>query len=257
MNVKKIFINIIRSIYISLRDKLNYKPRLRTFIYNLYDKIRLVEFKIYSLFLKESLNKDDNIIFINPSKIIYEKDLNEINWRLFLKFLKPLFNPKIKIQIIDGDWDLKENLKLFNEDIKHKSYYHHFIKGIDWKDTPYYKREKKLYLEGMLRKEYKSIEDLNLKYKYLDNLYEKIKQEGYKTQREIIELEGISMNYGRGVIVRKLDDDITVAIGRDGDIIFLDGRHRLNIAKILNIKKIPVRVLVTHPNFISNFKDKN
>ena len=39
-------------------------------------------------------------------------------------------------------------------------------------------------------------------------------------------------------------------IGRDGDIILDDGRHRLIIAKILGISRVPVRVYVRHPNWM-------
>lgn len=255
MNAKKILLLIIRNIYNSLTCKLNSKPRLRILIYNLYDKVRLIEFKI-KLFIFKELPKRDNIIYVNPKRIIYEKDLNQNNWRLFLKFIKPLLNPKINdsVQIIGGDWDLKEDLKLFEEDIKHKSYYQHFVNGINWQETPYYKREAKRYLEGKIRKEYKSTEDLNLKFKYYDRLFEKIKREGFKTQREIIKSEGEIINYGRGTIFRKYDDDITIGIGRDGEIIFFDGRHRLNIAKLLKLKKIPVRILVVHPDILSKLK---
>ena len=222
MNVKQIFLIFIRKLYLSLRFKLDSKPRLRFCIYNLYDKIRIIQFKIKLLIFKD-LSKSDNILYVDPERIIYEKDLNQSNWRLFLKFIKPLFNPRINesIQIIDGNWDLKENLKLFKDDIKYKSYFQHFVKKIEWKNTPYYKREEKRYLEGTVRKEYKSVEDLNLKFEYHNKLYEKIKRDGYKTQREIMKSEGIVINYGRAPIFRKADDDITVGVGRNGDIIFL------------------------------------
>ena len=114
--------------------------------------------------------------------------------------------------------------------------------------------EAERYLKGKIRKEYKSVEDLNFKFKYHDKLFEKIKQEGFKTQREIIVSKGTVINYGRGKIMRKSDDDVTVGIGRDGEIIFFDGRHRLNIAKILKLKRIPVRVLVIHPQFLLKLK---
>ena len=252
MKTTKIFLKLIRTIYLKLTIKLNTKPQLRNYIYKLYDLLRLIEFKIKILIFREIPNKV-TIIYINPKDIVYEKDLIENNWRLLLKFIKPLLNPRLNdnIQIISGDWDLKENLKFFEKDIKYLSYYQHFVQGIKWQETPYYKREKERYLNGLVRKEYKSVADLNLKFKYHNNLYEKIKQGGFKTQREIIQSNGTVINYGRRKIIRKPDDEITVGISRNGDIIFFDGRHRLNIAKILNLKKIPVRILVIHPDFIS------
>jgi len=252
---KKIILNVVRKFYLNIFKILDFKPKLRLLIYRFYDKIRLIEYKIKNYIFKDSFGQDNCITYINPNRIIYEKNLNENNWRLLFKFIKPLLNFKGKdtVEIIDGDWDI-ENLRYFDNDIKHISYIMHFIEGLDWKDTPYYKREKMLYLDGESRIVYNSIDDLDLKYKYLDNLYEKIKKEGFKTQKEIIESEGIKSDYGRG---RLHDDDITVAIGRNGEIIFLDGRHRLNIAKILNLKKVPVRVLVIHPKLILKLKNKN
>ena len=257
MNIKNVFIKFIRIAYIHIGFILNHKPRLRAIIYHFYDNMRILEYELKSCFFKELAQ--NNIIYVNPEKIVYEKDLNQNNWRLLYKFLKPLIFPRFSdsIQIINGDWDLKENLKLFKDDIKHISYIQHFIKNIDWKDTPYYIREAKRYLKGEVRKEYKSVKDLNLKFKYHDQLYEKIKRDGFKIQRDIIRSEGNTINYGRGPIIRKEDDDITVGIGRNGDIIFFDGKHRLNIAKLLKLEKIPVRILVAHPDFINKHKKNN
>ncbi len=257
MNIKNLLTEFIRIVYIHITLKFNQKPRLRAIVYNLYDKIRLLEYKLKSSLYKELAQ--NNIIYVKPERITYEKDLNQNNWRLIYKFIKPLINPRFAdtIQLVDGDWDLKENLRFFNDDIKHVSYYLHFIKKIDWKDTPYYKREVKRYLNGVVRKEYKSLNDLDLKFKYHDQLFEKIKLEGFKTQHEIIKSKGITINYGRGSIIRKEDDDITIGIGRYGDKIFFDGRHRLNIAKLLKLEKIPVRILVAHPDFMKRFKIKN
>lgn len=247
---------IIRNIYISLSYKLNSKPYLRNLIYEIYNKLRLIQFKAKSLIYKDFPVKG-NIIYIKPENIKYEKDLIKNNWRLLFKFINPLFNFRKteKIQIIDGAWDLRENLDLFENHIKFRSYYKHFIDNFDWKNTPYYKRDTKRYYEGELRRKYKTVEELNLKYKFHDRLYEKIKQEGFKTQLEIIESEGNFINYGHGRIMRMPDDDITVGIGRYGEIIFFDGRHRLNVAKLLKLTKIPVRVLVIHKKFFLNLKN--
>jgi len=42
---------------------------------------------------------------------------------------------------------------------------------------------------------------------------------------------------------------VEVGIGRDGDIIFVDGRHRLLLAMEFNISKIPVEVVYTHNHY--------
>jgi len=44
-------------------------------------------------------------------------------------------------------------------------------------------------------------------------------------------------------------DESMVNIGRNGRFIFDDGRHRLMLAKIMDIDEIPVRVLVRHKDW--------
>ena len=84
MKTTKIFLKLIRTIYLKLTIKLNSKPQLRNYIYKLYDLLRLIEFGIKRLIFQEIPSKG-NIIYINPKSIVYEKDLNENNWRLLLK----------------------------------------------------------------------------------------------------------------------------------------------------------------------------
>lgn len=257
MILSKFLTNIIKFTYEKISTKLDRLLKLRLLIYNFYDKIRLVEFRIKS-FLFNDNNKSDNIIFVNPQKIIYEKDLTENKWRLLFKFIKPLLNLGLteQIHILSGDWDREDKLKVFNNQIKYHSFYQHFVEGIMWQDTEYYNREAERYLKGTLRKEYDSIEALDKKYVFFDYLYEKIKKEGFRTQKDIINSEGAVMKYGYKPNLRKEDDDITVAIGKNKQIIFLDGRHRLIIAKLLELKRIPVRILVIHSDLLSILRKK-
>ncbi len=57
-------------------------------------------------------------------------------------------------------------------------------------------------------------------------------------------------------------DDIRLGVGRSGDLIFLNGQHRLAIAKLLKLTKIPVRIVVRHAEWealrgeIESYKDR-
>jgi SAM-dependent methyltransferase len=51
------------------------------------------------------------------------------------------------------------------------------------------------------------------------------------------------------------EDEITVCIGRYGDLLFSDGAHRLAIAKILNLPRVPIKVAVRHRDWIT-FRDE-
>lgn len=50
-------------------------------------------------------------------------------------------------------------------------------------------------------------------------------------------------------------DDIRLGVGRDGDLIFLNGQHRLAMAKLLRLKRIPVRIVVRHAQWESLRKE--
>lgn len=49
------------------------------------------------------------------------------------------------------------------------------------------------------------------------------------------------------------DNYVEVALGRTGEYLLVDGRHRLIIAQELNISKIPVKVVYSHPEINSPF----
>lgn len=59
---------------------------------------------------------------------------------------------------------------------------------------------------------------------------------GYKSQ---VELDTNDLNH-----------EVTINIGRSGDLLFSNGAHRLSIAKILGIEKIPVRIAVRHSDWV-------
>jgi hypothetical protein len=62
-----------------------------------------------------------------------------------------------------------------------------------------------------------------------DSIYEDMKTHGYRLQGP-----------------PKIMDEISVNIGRHGDLLFNNGRHRLTFAKLLNLSAIPVRITARH-----------
>ena len=92
-------------------------------------------------------------------------------------------------------------------------------------------------------------QELDARFRNYDRLYRKIEKFGYKSQKELIESEGYHDKMGRFSKIRKIDDEISIAIGRDGKPIIIDGIHRLIIAQILNIKQIPVITNIIHKDW--------
>ena len=80
----------------------------------------------------------------------------------------------------------------------------------------------------------------------VDELYENICDQGYLRQRDLIEQNEISPDKYVTEDGFNRYDEIVVDIGRDGQFLFVDGRHRLAIARILGIERIPVRISARH-----------
>lgn len=130
-----------------------------------------------------------------------------------------------------GDWDTHEDE--FTEIWEYNAIKQRFKHGIPWEETDFFNLHLELIEEhGRSYKSESKCELLNRCKRY-DDIFNDIKENGYKTQRD------------QGQI--KPDREITVNIGRTGKLLFNGGgRHRLSIAKILNIEKIPIIIKVRH-----------
>ncbi len=139
--------------------------------------------------------------------------------------------------VIDGEWDQREYLVPFDETPKYQGVRAHFEQGVPWEET-------ELFEILLTRLEAQPMVDgctneaaLREQYEQVDRLYERISQNGYRRRTELEEVNGL----------RDTLNEIGVAIDRDGNILFLgSGWHRLSIAKILDIDRVPVRVVLRH-----------
>jgi len=84
-------------------------------------------------------------------------------------------------KVHDGDWDI--NGSPIKNSRVYKGLQQHFVDGLDWEDTIYFRLAKeKIEKKGRFRG-YSNFDDFKLKrLRYLDNLYKDIKRNGYKTQ---------------------------------------------------------------------------
>ena len=130
-----------------------------------------------------------------------------------------------------GDWDL-DNLK-FEEMDFYKSYKDRILNQTAWSDTPYYKWILNQIAQGSVKWGCKTRQDLDARCKQLDEIYKDMKENGYKKNENL--------------------DEVSINIGRDGQLLFNNGRHRLTFAKLLNLDKIPVKITVRHKKW-ENFK---
>ncbi len=150
------------------------------------------------------------------------------------------FSGKKGIGYIQGGlWD--KNKQLITELELYKIYERRFIQNKSWSETGLVE----IANESIKRKgnyfNYTDIEEvLEHRCPYLDELHERIKKEGYKSQKE-----------ARTFLDEKKHTDYTpleilVNISRDGEILFYTGHNRIMLAKIIGVDEIPVQVMARH-----------
>lgn len=125
----------------------------------------------------------------------------------------------------------------FDNYVFYQSFVQHFKHGVPWEETEWY-----AWIMDNLHKNidnYETREAVHERLSFLDDLYADIRQNGYKTSRE---LGNIPKHCGKhpGLC------EVLINIGRDGAYILEDGKHRFMIAKILGIDHIPARIFVRH-----------
>lgn len=200
--------------------------------------------------IKESYNKKcyyevyDHTSGINPISVQYVDPEN-------IKYItgrehKPWSNKSGMIgSVQDGDWDQRSMKntsrypRQFDEWGLARSFNQHFKKGIPWEETRIYSE----YRDAGRSHKY-TIHTLA----YYDKVVDLIKNEGYRTQKDLYLNSGKKDSVWSAIL-----DEVAVDIGRNGELLFVDGRHRLLAAKLLNLNSIPVIVLVRHQQWIDKY----
>lgn len=155
-----------------------------------------------------------------------------------------------------GDWDVRDDVefvseeyrwryelyrgKTFVDSIFYRSLENHFVNGKDWRETELVEKSLALVEEGKpawrgAQSEARILELCSM----TDELYRSIRKKGYLSQKE---LEDGSL--------RRVIDEVCVDLDRNGQMLFVDGKHRLAIAKILAVDAIPVAVLTRHERWV-------
>lgn len=147
---------------------------------------------------------------------------------------------------MEGDWDL-DTERAFECDVVYNSLKDRIVHGCSWIDTPLYDKAIDGINEGNYWHGCKTEEQVMERFNSIDRLVHQIKSNGYQSQFELIEDGKINRDY-----IGCFLHEVNVDIGRDGQILFVDGRHRLSIAKLLGLDHIPAFPIVRHEKWITN-----
>jgi len=178
------------------------------------------------LCIEESTNNLEQnkttILWIDPKKV--KKDSRSLNG--------------IKIKnagyIVDGCWD--KRTRNFENRWKIKSLKTHFNSGISWEETVYFKRINLWLKMGGKWRGCEQSSDLKSYLKKYDELYCELNSEGYKSQSEL-----------RPNATTPEHNEIGITISRSNEFAWYDcGQHRLYLAQLAGINKVPVRVVAVH-----------
>lgn len=167
----------------------------------------------------------------------------------------------------EGDWDQstprgptgrkKKHLEgvFTTEEIEdsgiYRSFENHFKNNVEWEDTALFQSIHSAVNDGItMWRGSQSREDILARCREIDALYQEIRTEGYKTQFELLQQHGLDASHVG--LLDVLTDEITIDIARDGELLFADGRHRICLAKVLDLESIPVVVLVRHPRWLEH-----
>jgi len=139
--------------------------------------------------------------------------------------------------VLRGEWDRRSIP--FDEYLPYVGLRRHFVDGVDWEDTRYYRRIVECITGGSSLWGRKTEAEFRERCAELDWLYDRIDREGYRSASD---LHDGKLQY----------DEVAVNVGRDGRLLFNDGKHRLSIAKALGVDAVPVRVVVRHQSWVAD-----
>lgn len=141
--------------------------------------------------------------------------------------------------VCGGDWDLN------GIPVQEYANIYRILKqriegGLEYDEIPEFREGLELIRRGERPENCRTESQYREKYANTERLYGTIKREGYKTQRQL-------------KAIRPLNE-IRVQVGRDGDLLFEEGIHRLVVVQLLGLKQIPVIVTRQHAEWVAKNK---
>lgn len=212
----------------------------------------------------------------NRSSIADPYTLIDISPNAVQHLVSPQFQndlPSDGTYIVGGDWDrtlIDSKLYFFNgventfenrtlvpldKYVFYQSVENHIRRGVPWSETEFYQWTNRFddFPDHIL---YGNDETREWRFNQLDRLAESIRAEGYKTQQEctgdasiVSGEERVGTTVSRWVHSNNVPPEfheVMINIGRGGQLIFEEGRHRFAVARALELESIPVRVFVRH-----------
>ena len=148
-------------------------------------------------------------------------------------------------EVIGGDWD--KHARALSEYDLYNGLVDRFENGVAWESTEFYQSRVESIRSGKTKWGCSNADELKTRLSKLDDLYQNIRNNGYATQSEIRQKKlNKPAHYRSNEYLYPEFHEVIVNVGRDGEFILHDGRHRLVIAQILGLQELPVRIKLRH-----------
>ena len=167
-------------------------------------------------------------------------------------------------RLLGGDWDRRERPPVdpsysgpdpslyladrFEETPVYRCLETHFVDGVPWEETTFVQKVLRQARAGgseeSVWQHCSTVEEVRRHCQNLDRLYADVRDRGCLSMRELNAQDGKPHNFRK-----VMENEILIDIGRDGEPLFVTGRHRLSIVKILGVKRVPVAIAVRHVNW--------
>jgi hypothetical protein len=147
--------------------------------------------------------------------------------------------------VVSGDWDRQRSR--IDESVLYRCLRSRFIDGESWEKCGYIDYAREQIQSDAIAWGLSSKDQIKDRCAQLDNLWKSIRDEGYKSQMELVK-ENPDNTFNKNVdTVHPELNEVGICIGRDGELLWNRiGYHRLILAKLLNIDLIPVLVYRRH-----------
>lgn len=142
--------------------------------------------------------------------------------------------------VLGGDWD-SAGVK-FTELAEWTLIEERFGEGIPWRETSVYEDLVASVERGHRMYGCSTVAELHERFRYLTAVKESIASDGYR-RVDGDAPDGVGVGHDGAAAL----DEVTIDIGRDGELLHhTNGRHRLALAKVLDVPEIPVLVKLRH-----------
>ena len=161
--------------------------------------------------------------------------------------------------IRSGNWDksiqaLEESLitaDRLSSTVLFESMRAHFVDEIPWEETKLVKHISESDDPTDSWNGSHTRDDVLQRCEEIDDLYNRIRNQGYRTQFDLVQNKTGIRSVEKSGFLNALVNEVTVDVGREGTLLLVDGRHRLSIAKILELDVIPVLIVSRHTEWIA------